>query len=127
MSIEGRRAADILSAHADHLIDPSASAVDAAPDELSYLRPLMELAERLRCTMVPVEPSATFVQSLGRELIEAARRRQAATQRLRRGIVIGAAALGSALSLAGLVALVLVRRRARPHPRPSSGPVVAAH
>ena len=76
-----------------------------------YRDSLRELSERLQRAMRPVEPSAAFVHSLGRELVEAARRRQRTARRLRRGLLIGAAALGSAASVAG-VTLLLLRRRA---------------
>jgi len=79
----------------------------------------MEIASRLKEAMPPVEPSAAFVRSLGRELVEAARRRREDARSLRRRLVIGAAALGSVLSLAGLVALIVMRRRARVAPRPT--------
>lgn len=82
---------------------------------------LAEVAERLQRVMVPVEPPTAFVRSLGQELIEASRRRQEAARRLRRGLIIGAAALGSAASVAGVVALVLLRRRAHTEPQPAPG------
>ncbi|HIE38751.1 MAG TPA: hypothetical protein EYH30_07235 [Anaerolineales bacterium] len=92
------------------------------PWERESLAPrLAEVAERLQRVMVPVEPSTAFVRSLGQELIEASRRRQEATRRLRRGLIIGAAALGSAASVAGVVALVLLRRRAHAGPQPAPG------
>ncbi|HEY77092.1 MAG TPA: hypothetical protein G4O00_13120 [Thermoflexia bacterium] len=119
--MEERRAAELLAAHADRLNDPSVTAPEPTPEEMAYLTPLMEIAERLKETLVPVEPPATFVRSLRRELVDAARRRQSATQRLHRGLVIGAAALGSVLSLAGVVALILRRRRGRLHAQPSAG------
>lgn len=76
---------------------------------------LAEMAERLQRTMMPVEPPTAFVRSLGQELVEAARRRRESVHRLRRGLLIGAAALGSAVSVAGVVAVVLLwRRRAQP-------------
>lgn len=73
---------------------------------------MMELTNRLRQAMVPVEPSAAFVRSLGQELVAAARRTPRMSPRLRRGILIGAAALGSVASVAGVVTVVLLRRRA---------------
>lgn len=124
--MEERRVADILAAHADNLMGSTGPEVHPRPDELTQLRSLMDVAERLRQALVPVEPPAAFVHSLGRELIEAARRRQTAARRLRRAIVVGAAALGSVLSLAGLVALLLMRRRARPPAGSPSGPVTAS-
>ncbi|HID89659.1 MAG TPA: hypothetical protein EYP52_08125 [Anaerolineae bacterium] len=120
--VEERRAIEVLAAHADRLNDPSAPSPDLSLEEMVYLGPLMEVAERVKKTLVPVEPPAAFVQSLRKELIEAARRRRSATQRLHRGLVIGAAALGSMLSLAGVVALILLHRRGRLRPQPSAGP-----
>ncbi len=72
---------------------------------------LRELSERLQQAMRPVEPSAVFVRSLGRELVEASRRQRETARRLRRNLLIGAAALGSVASVAG-VAFLLLRRRA---------------
>lgn len=90
------------------------------PEKEPRLQALAEMTERLRRAMIPVEPSTAFVRSLGQELVEAARRRQAAARRLRRGLIIGAAALGSALSVAGVVVLVL-RRRPNVEPQPVPG------
>lgn len=80
------------------------------------MRALVELAGQLRQAMGPVEPPTGFVRGLGRELVEAARRRREAIRRTRRGLLIGAAALGSTLSLIGLVVLLLLRRRGQPPP-----------
>jgi hypothetical protein len=80
-----------------------------------------EVAQRLSAAMVPVEPSTAFVRSLGKELLETARQQQQAARRVRRGVVIGAAAVGSALSVAGLVTLILLRRRPHLHAGPASG------
>jgi len=126
MKSKERRVTEILAAHAERLTNSSAPPVELSPGEAAYVGPLMEIAERLKETLVPVEPPAAFVRSLGRELVEAARRRHAAAQRFRRGILIGAAALGSALSVAGVVTLVLLRRRTRFHPQPSPGPAGTA-
>ncbi|HHS97843.1 MAG TPA: hypothetical protein ENK08_08090 [Chloroflexi bacterium] len=120
--MEEGRVIELLAAHADRLNDPSAPLPEPRPEEMKYLAPLMEIAERLKATLVPVEPSAAFVRSLRRELVEAARRRQTPSQRSRRGWIIGAAALGSALSVAGVVALILRLRRERFQPQPSAGP-----
>ncbi len=74
---------------------------------------MTDLADQLKQVMVPVEPSAAFVRSLGQELVEASRRQQRAGRRIRRRLVVGAAALGSALSVAGVVTVILLRRRGR--------------
>lgn len=77
---------------------------------------LIQLAERLRQCFAPVEPSLAFVRSLKVELVEAARRRQEHTGRLRRGLLVGAFILGSVASVAGVTTVLLLRRRARAHP-----------
>jgi len=89
----------------------------APSDGGSDVQRLVELAGQLRRAMGPVEPPLPFVRGLGQELIEAARRQRDAVRRTRRGLLIGAAALGSALSLVGLTAvLLLLRRRQSPPP-----------
>jgi len=115
------RAAEVLAVHADILNGVSDGPLSLTPEEEADLQPLMEVAGRLKRVMVPVEPSTVFVRSLGRELVEAARRQQKVTRRLRRGLLIGAAALGSLASVVGVVALVLHRRRARTEPQPAPG------
>ncbi len=119
--MEERRAAEILAAHADRLNGLPGQAPEPTPEETAYLAPLMEIAERLKETLVPVGPSEAFVRSLERELVEAARRQQATPPRFRRGLVIGAAAIGSVISLTGVIALIL-RHRRRLSPHPSAGP-----
>ncbi len=81
---------------------------------------LDEIEGLLQRTLVPVEPPAAFVHSLGRELVKASRRSQRLTKRARRGLIIGAAALGSAASIASVVTLLLLRKRAQSTP-PLSG------
>jgi len=64
--------------------------------------------------LAPVEPSPRFVQALRQELVRrAARQPVRFVERYRRMIVVGLAALGSALSLAGLLLFYLLRGRAR--------------
>jgi len=70
------------------------------------------LADRLRAALASVAPAASFRQELGRELAAVARERRAPRvvlqrpRNYRRGILIGAAAVSSAVSVAGLVALI---------------------
>jgi hypothetical protein len=115
-----KHAADTSWARADALGRPSRGRVCLTPQDEQQAGALMSTAERLKQALVPVDPSAAFVRRLGRELVEAARRQQERGQRVRRGVVIGAAALGSALSVAGVVTLVLLRRRAHFRPRTAS-------
>ncbi len=77
---------------------------------------LRALAAELSIALAPVAPRAPFRLELGRELAAVARQRQSpriVLQRppsYRRGILIGAAAVSSAVSVAGLVALIWRRR-----------------
>jgi hypothetical protein len=87
------------------------------------LAPLLQLAERLAETLVTVEPSPLFVQKLGQELARAASRSQLSLlERYRKAILVGAATLGSTLSVVGLVLLYLLRQRdaAQSTPTPTS-------
>jgi len=79
---------------------------------------LHALAAELRAALRPMAPPPAFRKELGRELVAAARQRRSVrivVQRprdYRRGLLIGAAAVSSAVSVAGLVAL-LWRHRGR--------------
>jgi hypothetical protein len=121
-AMDRERTTSLLAAHAERLIGgPEAmqqmAMTDAECDELS---PLFQLAEHLRERLTPVRPSATFVRSLSKELAKNARRRVALTKRVRKGLLIGAAAVGSLVSVAsvvGAIVFVIVRWRARSHTR----------
>lgn len=81
------------------------------PDRRYELEALLRLTDRLKQALVPVRPSATFVKSLARQWVRADCPEMPRTARdYRRGIFLGAAAVGSALSVIGLVAY-LVRNR----------------
>ncbi|RLC58318.1 MAG: hypothetical protein DRI79_09600 [Chloroflexi bacterium] len=119
--------AEVLAAHAEGLIGrPEAmQRLDMTAEERSRLTPLFQLAERLRQSMQPVRPSAAFVRSLGRELVDNARRQVALAKRLRRAAMIGAAALGSLVSIAsvvGAIVFVVARLRARAQARALHAP-----
>jgi hypothetical protein len=81
------------------------------PDRRGELEALLRLTDRLKQALVPVRPSATFVKGLARQWVRADGGEMSRTARdYRRGIFLGAAAVGSALSVIGLVAY-LVRNR----------------
>jgi hypothetical protein len=122
-----RRVSQALSAHADALIGrPEADRkIDLADTEREQLAPLFQLAERLHQNMPPVQPSAAFVRSLGQELVSNAKHQVVLARRLRKAILIGAAAIGSLLSIASLVGaivFVIVRWRERAHARAIQAP-----
>ncbi len=110
---------EALAAHADSLVAGTTAApppVVLTAEEQAQVAPLMQLAVQLHRQMQPVHPSAAFVQSLGRELVANARQQVSFSRRLRRATLIGAAAVGSLLSIAsviGAIVFVVVRRRTR--------------
>lgn len=114
------RAAEALAAHAEGLIGRQqvTPAITLTDEEHEELAPLFRLAEHLHQTMQPVHPSAAFVRTLGKELAKNAQRQVVLAKRMRRRLVIGAAAVGSLVSIASLVGtivFVIVRWRARSH------------
>jgi hypothetical protein len=115
-----RRTDDILIAHAEKLLgQPGTRQQIAIEDEDNQeLVPLFTLAERLYQSMPPVQPSAAFVHSLGKELAGSAKHQVATARRMRRGVLIGAATVGSLVSIASLVGAVVYiisRLRERSH------------
>ena len=77
---------------------------------------LLDLAEQLQAILVPVEPDAHFRRRLHGELILEAQRRQVEpeasfVQQHRKGILIGAAAVGSVASVVGVVIAFFLRHR----------------
>ena len=120
------RTTELLSAYTERLIGRSENKlIDPKGEEHIQLAPLFKLAEQLNQNLQPVQPSAAFVRSLGQELVDSAKRQIAVTKRLRRSVLIGAAALGSLLSIAsvvGAVVFVIVRLRARAHTRVIQAP-----
>lgn len=118
---------EVLAAHTEELIGQPArpQPIHMTEEERDELVPLFHLAERLQQVMQPVQPSANFVHSLGQELVDNARRQIALTKRFRRAVLIGAAALGSLLSVAsvvGAIVFVVVRLRARGQARAVHAP-----
>jgi hypothetical protein len=113
---------DMLAAHADRLVggrDDLAVSPGASAEQLASLERLMQLAERTQRTLAPVQPSPTFVHQLGRQLIvTTSASRKAVTRRTRSAILVIAAALGSAVSIASAVGIVIYVIRHRGHVRP---------
>ena len=76
--------------------------------------PVVGLAGRLSDVLQPVRPSAAFVSSLGRELVQDAAYRIEAWKKRRRSVTIVAAAVGTLLSVASLIgAVVYLTSRSR--------------
>ncbi len=115
-----RKIADILAAHADRRVGDSSDDQDdllPSPADQAEVTSLLRLSQRLKETLAPVAPSLAFRQQLKGSLISAAVKRAEERARdshipflRRRWVLIGAAA-GSALSVAGIVAAILLRHR----------------
>ncbi len=117
-----KRVIEALSAHADNLIghQKGKEQINLTVEEHGQLTPLFQLAEQLHRNMPRIQPSADFVRSLGQELMKQTRRQVALKRRWRRVMVIGAATLGSLVSIASLVGAILflvARLRARTQTR----------
>jgi hypothetical protein len=112
---------EVLAAHADRLVGNEANGEDYLnlfPDYQAELTPLLRIAERVKAVLVPVMPSPAFEAGLKQDLLAAAigraegqKNRKPVSFLRRRGVLIGAAAVGSVLSVAGIVAALLWRQR----------------
>ena len=123
-----QRAVELLAAHADALIGRSEGLqqADMTDHERDQMTHLFQLAARLQQRMQPVQPPAAFVRSLKAELINSARRQAVLTERKRRSVLIGAAAVGSVVSIAsvvGAIVFLVPRLRARAQARVAPAPM----
>ncbi|MFQ5812047.1 MAG: hypothetical protein ACE5I2_02465 [Anaerolineae bacterium] len=117
--MEDKVLVEILAAHADQLREGQGKGSDYLamfPDYQEKLKPLLETAEKVKQVLEPVEPAPAFCRSLHEDLLATGRRRLAGEvpQLARshgRQILIRAAAVGSAVSVAGAIAY-LIRSRA---------------
>ncbi len=109
---------EVLATHSEQLHSSNAP----PPARLSQnerVQGLLDLAEQLQGILVPVEPNADFQRRLHGDLILEAQRCQADSApsllyQHRKGIIIGAAAVGSVASVVGVaIAFVLRHRQGR--------------
>ena len=113
--MDNREVRELLASHVDQLVGAKA----APPSDITRndrVQGLLDLAEQLHGILVPVEPNARFRRGLHGDLILEAQRRQAQPalslfQQHRKGILIGAAAVGSVASVAGVVIAFVLRHR----------------
>lgn len=109
--------ADFLAAHAEALIsgiDEKRWLSGYQRHEVEAAAPLLEVARLLRRALVPVATPAPFRSQLRQALSSGAEGRVTVSTRRRPRVWLGAAAVGSLLSLAGL--LFFWRRRGYPLP-----------
>jgi hypothetical protein len=115
--MEDKVLTEILMAHADRADGGRHNGKDYLemfPVYCSELKPLLTTAEMVQEVLKPAEPAPAFRASLRQGLLAAAQEKVAArhiqpTRPPGRGLLIGAA-LGSALSVIGLIAYVLRTR-----------------
>ena len=113
--MDTREIREILAIHADELVNPE-TRPSRGLSRHDRVQGLLDLAEQVQGLLVPVEPDIDFRRRLHGDLVLEAQRRQT-TQEVsplvqhRKGILIGAAAVGSVASVAGLVIAFLLRQR----------------
>jgi len=125
--MEDRVLAEILAAHADQLKKGQGRGSDYLamfPDYQEELKPLLETAEKVKQVLEPVEPAPAFCQSLHEDLLAAGQRRLAEgvpqlARSSRKQVLIGAAALGSVVSVVGAIAY-FIRSHATAKAQPAS-------
>jgi len=106
---------EILATHADQLLSPYSS-YDNGLTRNNQVQALLDLAEQLQGILVPIEPKSDFRRRLHGEVLLEAQRRQGEPapnlfQQHRKGILIGAAAVGSVASVVGVVVAFVLRLR----------------
>lgn len=106
---------EILAIHADQLVGGYTSPTSGLSRH-DRVQGLLDLAEQVQGILVPVEPEINFRRRLHGDLVLEAQRRQAEQHvnplvQHRKGILIGAATLGSVASVLGLVIAFVLRYR----------------
>jgi hypothetical protein len=114
--------AEVLSAHANGLgraEDHAEEYMRLFPELRDELASLFELAGEVKRVLVPARPAPAFRERLHHDLLQTAEHALAEPLPSRpawQGVMLRLAALGSALSVAGLLGYLLALRRARSHP-----------
>jgi hypothetical protein len=133
-----RELIEILATHADKLnagTNEEAEYLATLPENQDTVQPLLALARKVKDALAPVEPGPAFCENLRLSLLAAAHQRSASRLSLRaepqaegptksqrpthlftkhrKEILIGAAALGSVVSVAGIVAYWIHTRTAK--------------
>jgi hypothetical protein len=113
--MDTREVVEILAAHADQMVDPNAEPPRGFSRH-AQVQGLLDLAEELQGILVPVAPDINFRRRLHGGLLLEAQQRQVEPEvslfrQHRRGIIIGAAAVGSVASVLGVVIAFVLRHR----------------
>jgi len=133
-----RELIEILATHADKLnagVNEETKYLAMLSEHQDALQPLLALAGKVKDSLAPAEPDPAFCENLRLSLLAAARQRLASRpslraepqaegstkpqravhlfRRHRKEVLIGAAALGSVVSVAGIVAYWIHTRTAK--------------
>ena len=125
-----RELIEILATHADKLnagTNEEAEYLATLSEHQDTLQPLLTTARKVKDALAPVEPDSAFCENLRLSLLAAAHQRSASRltsstksrrpvhlfRRRKKEILIGAAALGSVVSVAGIVAYWIHTRAAK--------------
>ena len=113
--MDRKEVSEILAAHADQFYEPGAGPSRKLTRN-DRVQGLLDLAEQLQGILIPVEPNAHFRRRLHGELLLEAQQRQlepevSLLQQHRKGILIGAAAIGSVASVVGVAVAFVWRHR----------------
>jgi hypothetical protein len=106
---------EVLAAHAERMVRPDSWGSQGLTRN-HQVQGLLELAEQLQGILVPVKPDSDFRRRLHGDLILRAQCLLAEPapsllQQHRKGIIIGAAAVGSVASVVGVVVAFVLRYR----------------
>ena len=119
-----RQMDDLLMEHADALArgeDWTERLLAGNPAHQAQLQPLLSLARLLRNALVPVDPPADFVAALAAELASFDAAEDGDLHPARRYGVIGAATVGSLISVAGVTYWLYRRLGTREQALPAAG------
>ena len=110
-----REVIEVLAVHSEQLRNPGTPPA-ATLSRNERVQGLLDLAEQLQGILVPVDPNPNFRRRLHGDLLLEAQRREADPEpslivQHRKGIIIGAAAVGSVASLVGVVIAFVLRYR----------------
>ena len=113
--VNKREVTEVLAVHSDQLRNAGAPPT-ARLTRNERVQGLLDLAEQLQGILVPVDPNPNFRRRLHGDLILEAQRREADPEpsllyQHRKGIIIGAAAVGSVASVVGVVIAFVLRYR----------------
>jgi hypothetical protein len=109
---------EILSAHADRLVDGEATSQDylrLLSEQEDELASLLDMAEKVQSTLTPITPAEEFEEELKRQLLTTAHIRRVEGYKPPhpfRDLLVALAAIAFVASLAGI--LLAMRARSRP-------------